>query len=408
MGFRLDGVVKTSLGRAGSPLAKHFLRSTTAHGTPISEAPSWWCKSSAPAVLIEAPDLEPPRRAVAPVAGLESQGVRLYHWYQNHEGSEADVWLMDNYEAGYGVVRRVRIHILRLHAEWQALRAILGLLAQERIEIAPGTDHSDRLQAYLNQKTHLIERRRLDGMPQSELLAAAYRTDELCHEGERASLRDALVKARPNLRRKLDEVTNVRARPRILFLAANPSGTERLELGPENSAIFDALSAGLGRDFELSPFWSVVPDDIDKRIDRVKPHIVHFAAHADEVGEIVFENDRGESQPIPTDALADMFRLHAGTVRCVVLNACASLPVAEAISQHVDIVLGTTRQVFDPDALRFAQTLYASLARGDHMQRAYDLAVNALALNDRPNVTDLLVRPHVDATSLTLTSMARI
>lgn len=400
------GFVQSSLGSAGTPLAKHFLRSTTAVKSQVDAVPSWWCRTGPPAVLIEAPDLEPPRHAVAPVAGLESQGVRLYHWYENHEGSEVDVWLMDNSEAGYGVARRVRIHILRLHAEWQVLRAILGLLAQEKFAVVPRTDHSDRLQMYLNQKTHLIERRRLDGMPQSELLAAAYRTDELSHEGERASLRAALEKIRPNLRRKLEEVTSTIARPRVLVLAANPANMDKLALGRENTTIHKALRSGLGEDFQFNSFWSVDPDDVRELVKHIKPHIVHFAAHADEVGEIVFENDQGQAQPVPVDALAELFRLHAGVVRCVVLNACASIDVAEAISQHVDVVLGTTRQVFDSDALGFAQALYQSLAEGDNFKRAYEHAVNALSINDRPHVTELLVRPSVDASSLTLTSIS--
>jgi hypothetical protein len=401
-----SGFTATTLGGAGPQLAKHFRRSTTALGSNVEDPPAWWCRAAPAAVLIEGYEVEPPHRAVSPVTGLEDHHIRLYHWYQDHGGNDVDVWLLTHSGADKGTLRRTRIHLLRLHAEWQALRAVLRLLADERIAVEPRTDHTDRLQHYLNQKTNLIERRRLDGMPQSELLTAAYRTDELTHEGERASLRAAVAAMRPSLRRKLEALASERRIPRILFLAANPTDMSALDLGNEQSKVHDALWGTLGREFELKPFWSVEATELQRRIDELQPHIVHFSGHGDAAGEIVLEGPDRRPRPVPADALGDLFRLLGKQVRCVVLNACGSLPTAQAIAPHVDVVLGTSRRITDDDAITFTETFYRALGIGGSVRHAYERAVNQLGLQDRPNVTEILVRPGVDADTMTLQTMS--
>lgn len=396
---------RTALGSAGGGLARHFRRSTTSVAKQVDDAPSWWCQDVPPAVLIESSELGPPARALSPVTGLEDRGIRLYHWYQPHQGKDVDVWLLSNRGADKGMVRRVRIHLLRLHAEWQSLRAVLRLLGRERIPVEPHTPHTNRLQAYLNQKTNLVNKRRLDGMPQSELLAAAYRTDELVHAGERSSVRTAAAAMRPNLRRTVESLASESRRPRILMLAANPLDQEELDLGHEHYTIDTVLYNALQNEFELKQFGSVEPSQLQSLMERMQPHIVHFTGHG-QSGAVVLEDAAGMSQPVAPAALARLFELARSPVSCVVLNVCGSMPAAEAIGAHVDVVLGTARDISDADAIDFSRAFYSALGRGDGVQRAYDLAVNHLDLQSRTNVTQLVIKDGVDAGHLTMAAMA--
>jgi hypothetical protein len=66
----------------------------------------------------------------------------------------------------------------------------------------------------------------------------------------------------------------------ILFLAANPVGTDRLALDEEARAIQDELERSGFRDsFELVTRWAAAPMDLLRELRKLKPTIVHFSGH---------------------------------------------------------------------------------------------------------------------------------
>ena len=66
----------------------------------------------------------------------------------------------------------------------------------------------------------------------------------------------------------------------ILFLAANPSGTDRLALDREARAIHMELEHSGYRDcFELVTRWAAEPLDLLRELRKLKPTVVHFSGH---------------------------------------------------------------------------------------------------------------------------------
>src|SRR5689334_13251022 len=66
----------------------------------------------------------------------------------------------------------------------------------------------------------------------------------------------------------------------ILFLAANPAGTDRLALDQEARAIQLELERSGYRDcFEFQTRWAVEPLDLLRELRRLKPTVVHFSGH---------------------------------------------------------------------------------------------------------------------------------
>jgi DNA repair photolyase len=64
----------------------------------------------------------------------------------------------------------------------------------------------------------------------------------------------------------------------ILFLAANPLGTDRLALDEEARAIQEELErSGHREKFELVTRWAVRPMDLLRELRRLKPTVVHFS-----------------------------------------------------------------------------------------------------------------------------------
>jgi nucleoside phosphorylase len=218
----------------------------------------------------------------------------------------------------------------------------------------------------------------------------------------------------------------------ILFVAANPLGTDRLALDREAHAIQAELERSGHRDqFELVTRWATQPLDLLRELRKLRPSVVHFSGHGGltvpctiPTGEpsrqdvvtapsapgderdrgLFFEGSDGRAQRVSTTALSDTFRAAGSSVKVVVLNACYSEPQAKALATHVDCVVGMGGWFSEAAARSFAIGFYGGLGERESVAVAYDQGCAAIGLEgeaeaDRPR---LKVRSGVDATQLVL------
>src|SRR5215510_11206939 len=69
----------------------------------------------------------------------------------------------------------------------------------------------------------------------------------------------------------------------ILFLAANPSGTDHLALDREARSIRAELERSRWRDrFEFVTRWAAEPLDLLRELRRLQPTVVQFSGHGGE------------------------------------------------------------------------------------------------------------------------------
>jgi len=159
---------------------------------------------------------------------------------------------------------------------------------------------------------------------------------------------------------------------KILFLAADPSDASRLRLGQELRDIREKLRIAKERGkYHLEQRESVRVGDITQAIFDVEPQIIHFSGHSTNQGELCFENEVGQIQPIEADALAAMFELLVEQVNCVLLNACYSEIQAEAIAKHIPYVIGMNDAIGDKAAIAFAVGFYKALAANHGIEKVY-------------------------------------
>lgn len=162
---------------------------------------------------------------------------------------------------------------------------------------------------------------------------------------------------------------------KILILSAIPHG---LRLDKEIREIEEAIRRATRRYlFDISVRTAVRPQDIRRAIAEEQPQIVHFCGHGLEDGNLLLEDDGGNNKPVAPEALASLFKLHTQYVKCVLLNACYSKKPAEAISQHIDYVIGMNNPIQDKAAIEFAKGFYDGLGyeildNQDIFQRAFD------------------------------------
>jgi CHAT domain-containing protein len=175
-----------------------------------------------------------------------------------------------------------------------------------------------------------------------------------------------------------------RASVNILFLAANPATTSRLDLEEELHALEQELRGVRYRDsIKLTAGHAVRPDDLLRLVREKEPTIVHFSGHGSTAG-IIVRNDAGGDQAIDGTSLHRFFQGRG--VDLVVLNSCYSKTQADAIGNAVKAVVGTTAAVGDQAARRFTVAFYRSLGNGLSVREAFRDGSDAVVLHQLKDV----------------------
>jgi formylglycine-generating enzyme required for sulfatase activity len=188
----------------------------------------------------------------------------------------------------------------------------------------------------------------------------------------------------------------------ILFLAANPAGTDPLALDQECAAIERELKLTPGRDdFEFRSKWAVTVDELMRHLLDLSPTIIHFSGHGHATG-ILLEGDGGRPQPVTPAALTRMIRTTTDSARLAVLNACYSDAQAEALRDAVGCAIGMKGTISDEAAHTFSVGFYRALGHRRPIGNAYDqaeatLAGKGLSAQAEPRC---LARPGIDVGTL--------
>jgi hypothetical protein len=217
----------------------------------------------------------------------------------------------------------------------------------------------------------------------------------------------------------------------ILFLAANPHDTGRLALDHEARSIHRKLKCSSHRDrFDFVTWWAAEPLDLLRELRELKPTVVHFSGHgggsagtADaaqgrDIGVpaapggapsgLYFHSATGGPQVVSPEAIAQAFGSVDAGVRLVVLNACFTEPIAEALLAHVDCVVGTSGVIHDAAARSFAIGFYGGLGEHESVAAAFKQGQAAIHLDGLPDADRprLRIRDGFDAARLILADAA--
>jgi hypothetical protein len=184
------------LRKAGSFLATYLVECTTKRTAPPVSTERWWLSPGEPLYLLEYrvdEVLDLPRRRQVQSPTLSQYSIDLSHTSVKTNGNrEIAVWLVGlRPETDVPALRRLRIHLFRLHAERESVKQLARLMIQGRI---PAT--SDDSQAYLRDTFDLLKAPRKFGIDQPEILEAAYEFEDLLSPGERSTLLSLLQQAR--------------------------------------------------------------------------------------------------------------------------------------------------------------------------------------------------------------------
>ena len=193
----------------------------------------------------------------------------------------------------------------------------------------------------------------------------------------------------------------------ILFLSANPANTQPLELINECNKIEEELRFAAGPDkFDFRQRHDIALEDLRKQILVHKPQIIHFSGHGSEESELIFKGKNGEVQTVPQGALSEFFEILGKDISLVFLNACYSEEQANAISKHVNFVIGMSRAISDKAAIKFAVSFYSSFGFGKSVEDSFKLAKVDLKFESIPEEATprLLVKEQMNASNQTIST----
>ena len=166
-------------------------------------------------------------------------------------------------------------------------------------------------------------------------------------------------------------------RPReqtILYLTAGPKDLDLLRSNEEMRNVKERLQLGKYRDrFRLEACLAARLADINQALGDYEPQIVHFSGHGNREGSLDLEDETGYSDPATPDGLAALFALYAHTIRCVIVNACHSMRLAEAMAGQIEYVVAMRGEIGDGAAILFSVGFYQGLFAGRPVPDAFSL-----------------------------------
>jgi hypothetical protein len=169
----------------------------------------------------------------------------------------------------------------------------------------------------------------------------------------------------------------------VLFIAANPSGTERLRLDREHRTILEAVRLSRHRDqLEVEIRQAATVHDLRRELLDRSYDVVHVSSHGEREG-LILEGESGEEIQIPQHALARLFSLYAephGRLKCVVLNACWSVTTGTSTAMEVPVTIAMQGPVGDRAAIEFSRGFYDGLGAGLGFVEAYEQGCSCVAL----------------------------
>lgn len=171
----------------------------------------------------------------------------------------------------------------------------------------------------------------------------------------------------------------------ILLISANPKGTSALNLDEEFRAIEESIRRAECRDmYKIERIGATRMHDVWRSLEELRPQIVHFSGHGTKQG-IILQNESGQIENISVETLVKFIELTKNNIQCVLLNTCNSYESANAISKHIDYVIGMDSSIEDKSAIDFSMGFYDAIGFGHNYTKAYEFgkAAYGIATEDK-------------------------
>jgi hypothetical protein len=167
---------------------------------------------------------------------------------------------------------------------------------------------------------------------------------------------------------------------KILVVFASPKDSSPLRLEEEARIIRECIERSNNREnlaFEIRQAARV--KDVRRALLERDYKILHFSGHGAPSGNLAFENETGEANLVPQQALANLLS-NFNSIECVLLNACDSVSQGGLISRSVPFTIAMDGPISDDAAKHFTAGFYDGIGAGKDYRFAYKIGCNAIEI----------------------------
>lgn len=165
---------------------------------------------------------------------------------------------------------------------------------------------------------------------------------------------------------------------KILIFYADPKEKSTHTIDKEVSEIEEGLKRSKRREqFEIDKKLAAKLWDLRRSILDHEPQIFHFIGQGTKKG-LMLESGTKTTEPVSSESISGLFKLFSKQVKCVILSACYSETQADAISKHIDYVIGMQSEIKRDAAIEFAVGFYDALGAGRTVEDAFRFGCNAI------------------------------
>lgn len=323
-----------SLAMAGPALARCLLRATLLKGVTPER---WWMSAVRPTAVVAmgSEDLEKLAQSADRVS-VGSDGPTVLHQVFELEGRTVPVWFLPReYPFDPELLRRIRLHLFRLHAEREVLKCVLSAAAAGRLADAAQPEPFAALEWYLSKTLPLIEKGKIYNVGPTDDLRSALRLGELVNPGERDSLLAQLRDVRTTIRRKLElAAVNERLQPSI---TVNEGGVVKVSGEDKSVNInaggdFNAVGSNFGAGNTLIA-ESITQAQKSAASAELKDTLTELGEVVKAMGEELAQRDPGQADGAARD------------VKAMVDEATSESPRKSVIERIGDGLLATAKTV---------------------------------------------------------------
>ncbi|HEY6763951.1 MAG TPA: hypothetical protein VI386_04205 [Candidatus Sulfotelmatobacter sp.] len=224
---------------------------------PQTEA--WWFTAGEPLLLIEYQEGDIaglPRKAQL-VRTLEFANIVLSRCRVEYRSRPVGIWFLGiNRDTDSDVLRRLRLHLVRLHSEAECLKQVFNAIIGRHLgALSNRSQENDNLQSYLKYSTRLLSQEESHGFRQGQIIRAAMEEQYLVEPNDREALLASLDQIRPNVLRSVKELTEQ-------TVYVQPGGI----LNMENKTYKFSVS-GTGNIVNVAEYMSNVTNTVNQNVD---------------------------------------------------------------------------------------------------------------------------------------------
>lgn len=172
----------------------------------------------------------------------------------------------------------------------------------------------------------------------------------------------------------------------ILLIGSNPYTHKIIRIDKEVTGIMNALNKAENRDdFFFQNVPQICAHDLLSYLRQMKPKILHFSVHGSDDGDLEFtSNENGGVTQISPDEMARIIKHLSNPPKIVILNACNSFKIANAIIDYVEAVVCMKERILDNSAIIFSKVFYGAIADGETIYNAVEQAKVSLSTSHLP------------------------